>query len=232
MVTRRISKKRYLIALVLTLLIFFAGLVLGIILTDQRAEFLSERYELQQLDYDSTQLQYLYLKTLSENKNCDSAIEALKQNIYNLEKSRIKLENYIAETFNQENADYQRIKREYTLAEIRYWLLTSEAEKVCEEEFVSILYFYSNQDCLDCQAQGNILTVLKDSFEEKLLIFALDSDFEEEPLISVMKSAYDITETPTLVIQGEKHEGLVSQEDILEQICPSYDSSPEICSNY
>ena len=161
MVTRKISRKKYLIALIFTILIFVAGLILGLILTGQRTEFLSEKYDLQQLDYDSTQLQYLYLKTLSENKDCNVAIETLEQNIYNLEKLRIKLENYIAQTFNENNEEYMKLKRSYTLAEIRYWLLTLEAEKVCDKEFVSILYFYSNKDCLDCQAQGNILTVLQ-----------------------------------------------------------------------
>ena len=233
MVERKISKGKYIIAFIITIAIFIAGLLLGLALTKERIAQAEESTSNQQAAYDSIQLQYLLLKNLEQENNCPAAIKTLETNIFELDNARIKLESYISQSLNEQSPDFILLKRKYTLSEIRYWLLTQEAEKICRNNFVSILYFYSNENCDDCISQGAILTFIKEKFEEKVLIFALDTDFKQkEPLIGVLEQAFGIEKTPTLIVGGEKYEGLTSKEAILKKICPLYQDKPEACSGY
>lgn len=233
MVRRKISKKKYFIAFIITIIIFLSGLFLGFTLTKQRISQVEQVDSVQQLGYESIQLQYLLLKNLETEENCPAAIKTLENNIFELESTRLKLESYIGQSLNENDPNFVTIKRKYTLSEIRYWLLTKEAEKICKKNFISILYFYSNNNCNDCGAQGTILNFIKDKFEEKTLIFALDSDFKsKEPIIDVLEKAFKIERTPTLIIAGEKFEGLTEKEKILKKICPLYESPSDVCTGF
>ena len=77
---------------------------------------------------------------LQEN-NCPAALKTLDQNLNNLEITREKLERYL-EKDDQELL--KNIKRDYTLSQIRYWLLYKKVKQICnEQDFLAILYFYS-----------------------------------------------------------------------------------------
>ncbi len=231
-VARTISKKRYIVAFVITSLIFIVGLILGILVTQRRAESILSVSEIQKIDFDSLQTQLLFLNSVSKERNCPALTKTLEQNINDLEDTRRKLESYITRSLTESNQEFLLIKREYMLSEIRYWLLASESEKICDRDSVSILYFYSNIDCDDCVSQGSILTLLKNKFEENLLIFSIDADFEKEPIIPIIKEAYSIAKTPTLIIGDKKFEGLTKKEEVLKVICPSLKKENQECIGF
>ncbi len=226
---RSANKSRYLIAFVITILIFSLGVALTLLITSYRTDVLAKSNRLQKLDYDSLQLQYLYFEAFKDLKNCKAANKALEENINNLDRTRVRLEKYIEGIYTSKNEDLDLLKREYSLAQIRYWLLAKQTKKVCPSDRVSILYFYSNVKCDDCGAQGTILTYLKSVFEDKLLIFAFDADFDQEPLIPILREAFNVTSSPTLVIDDKNYEGLQRKEQILAEICSIYKEKPDAC---
>ena len=57
---RKISKEKYILAALLTLLIFSLGLTLGILLDSVRLQKSEKLSKQQEVDYGSLQLQYLY----------------------------------------------------------------------------------------------------------------------------------------------------------------------------
>lgn len=225
---RNISKNKYFIALVITLAIFVIGILIGVLVTEKRTEFLELSGREQKIEFDSLQLQYLYLTTSSDK--CNVVNKALEENINRLEQTRIKLENYLAQSFSNNN-EFSLTKREYMLAEMRYWLLAKQTKELCKGDSVSLLYFYSNtEECEDCGPQGLILTYLKDKFKNKLLIFSLDSDFEGEAMMSIFKEEYNIIKVPTIIIENKKFEGLTTKEELGKLICSYYNNKPSECN--
>jgi len=170
----------------------------------------------------------LYL-TGREEKNCNALLDSLERNIYDLENSRVKLENYIQ---GSEDVEFGIVKRDYMLTEIRYWLLAREAKKVCPNDIESLLFFYqTDEQCSDCSAQGHILTYLKSIFNEKLLIFSLDVDFDE-PMIHILKENYNLKEFPSIVLEDKIYTGLTKKEELINDLClHHFNSSLEVCSN-
>ncbi|MEK6847052.1 MAG: hypothetical protein AABY16_02705, partial [Nanoarchaeota archaeon] len=217
MVRTPLKKSRYVFALILTILVFSLGVLIGNALTNSRVGFTGALVEEQRLEYDSLQLQYLYLSEFLKEDNCPAAMFALDQNLRNLEIVRIKLENYLEK---DDQSGLKSVKREYTLSELRYWLLSRQAKKICgRDNVVSILYFYSSRGCELCENQGAILTSLKNEFGSNLLIFSIDALFIDEPMISILMDSFEIWETPALVINDELIGGFIKKEELKEIIC-------------
>lgn len=228
---RVISKRRYLLAAFISLAIFLLGLSLGVYLSGTKVGYIENLATKQKLDYDSLQLQYSFIDFIKDEKNCVALNKALENSVVNLENTREKLEAY-SEELNMNVERYNELKREYILAEIKYWMLTQKSKEICEREVVSILYFYKEgEECENCSAQSYILTYLKGTFKEKLLVFSIDASFEdEEPLVKLLKEVYNVNEYPTLIIDGKTYTGLVEMEDLQKKICSHYKSSVDGCT--
>jgi len=226
MVREPIKKSRYLLAFVITLIVFLLGVFLGNIVSTARIEFSENIAAQQRSEYDSLQLQYLYVSEFLEQENCPAASQALDQNLRNLEVARQKLENFI-ESGNEK--ELRTIKRDYMLAEIRYWLLSRKAKQTCKDNVVTILYFYSTKNCKDCDIQGAVLTSLKNTFKDKLLIFSIDSNFEDEAMIKIIKDSFNLKTTPSLLINNQPKEEFVSKKELKEIICSQFTEQVEQC---
>lgn len=227
MVRIRINVRRHITTLILTACIFIIGLLLGLLITSARISYIQNIGKEQRLEYDSLQLQYLYISELLQEQNCPALLKALEENINALEKTRVKLEEFIGA--GRQNEDYLILKREYSLAELRYWLLAKQTKEICKKESVSVLYFYSNdEECPDCETQGLILTALKDELKDKLLIFSLDANFEE-PLIAILKESYNITELPAIIIENKKLDGFIKKDELKKEICSYFKTKIKEC---
>jgi hypothetical protein len=159
-------------------------------------------------------------------------LETFEDNLNTLEGSRIRLENYLKESKLNKD-DFSRIKREYTLAQIQYWLFAKKKKAICNSDEVSILYFFAeDKSCPDCNEQSFVLTYLKKLFGPQLLIFSFNSNFTEEPMIGLLERSFNVTEYPAMIIDDERYVGLHDRNDLLSIICPFYSGEYDGCSRY
>lgn len=224
---RKISLRRMLIAFFLTTAVFLVGLLVGYTLTVGRTSYLEDISYKQRLDYESLQLQSLFLDINSDNKTCEGFDNILESSLNDVIGAQRKVDSYMLDSGKKA---YDDLKRDYTLAEVRYWLLNQKIRSSCPRNNVALLYFYSNTDCFDCGPQGTILTYLKEKLKDKLLVFSIDSDLASEPMVSVIKKRYNITVTPSIIIEDELFTGFLSKENIIKELCLYYDNNVDICS--
>jgi thiol-disulfide isomerase/thioredoxin len=91
---------------------------------------------------------------------------------------------------------------------------------LCDDNVVNILYFFSRDQCDICPSQGQILTYFKKKLQDKLLVFPINVDFEEdEDFIKIIRIRYNVTVMPTLVVNDQKYEGVVSRDELSKIIC-------------
>lgn len=220
---RKVSTEKYIIAAIITIGIFLFGLLLGLVIEGKRVAYIESVSKQQNLEYSSLQLQYAFMDQLSKEENCDAVSRTFEDNIKNLESTRKRLEEFGQDSsLNKE--DFNLLKREYVLAQVRYWLLARRTKELCQKEIATILYFYSDdKECPDCNKQAFVLTYLKKLFQDKLLIFSFDTKQQDEPMIPILKHTYNITKYPSLVIGGGKFEGMMDKEMVLREICRYYE---------
>ncbi len=227
MIDRKIYWKKHIAAFFITLFIFLIGLLIGLRISNSRLDLLQSFSEKQRADFESLQLQYVYLTTT--NGSCTALRKALEESVNNLENARIKLENYLQSAYESER--FLDEKRKYMLAEIRYWLLARQTENSCGKDSVSVLYFYEEDDkCGKCSTQGYILTSLKDKFKDKLLIFSLDAS-SEEAMVKIIKNVYNINEVPSLVVDDDVVRGFILEDDLFRVICRKFKNKLDVCED-
>ena len=118
------------------------------------------------------------------------------------------------------------LKTKYTSLLIKDWLLQEKIKTDCGANVVSVLYFYSTEGCNDCIVQGDILTLLKEVFKDKLMVFPLDVGIDSD-MVKILMARFDIEPMPTIVVNNEKYEGVITKEQLSGIICSEIPSIEE-----
>ena len=127
------------------------------------------------------------------------------------------LGNRLSYTENQlgsDNAQVVRLKQQYSLLEIRDYLVTKRLAAACGTKPVTVLYFYSNEQgaCPDCDKAGYALSYLRDTYPT-LRVYSFDYHLglgALETLIAIEKVR---EEFPAFVINGTASYGYTSLAD-------------------
>ncbi len=225
-------KRRYLAALLITTSVFILGLFFGFLMDNLRADYFTQFAQEQELDYKSLQLQYELMNSKVLSNQCQGLRTLFDRYIKDLEDNRERLEAYNQNAkINKE--EFALLKRRYTLSQINFWYVSQLLKTSCSNysDYVTILYFYgTDEDCPECDEQASYLDYFKKKLGRQLLIFALDSNFDEEPAIGVIKDSYGVAELPALVINGKRF-GFLDKKQLLDVLCTNLRNSEdyEIC---
>jgi len=210
---RKLSLKKYLLAFILTIIIFSGGILVGIIIENARLENAKQSTLSEKVGLLSLQLQQRYID--SGIADCKSLNKILETNLNELGKKMELIMDYEKKSFfNQEEFDLQL--RDYFLTEIQYFLISQEIDRQCSQDNIKILYFYDENKY---DTQGSILGYLKNKFGENILIFSFNSEFKEEPMISLLLTSYKINQFPSIVIENEIFLGHQEVEELQKTIC-------------
>lgn len=205
-------KKVYMIAGVISLILYLAGLFTGyffqkIFLGEVEKNILEVKKDL-----ENAQLEYMFL-TLKAKGSCQilsSLTNELTSRLYHILSELIKLERV-------QNQRLVEVKNDYTLLAIRAWILKSSTKEVCQEDVLPILYLYSIP-CDECLEQGKILDEIKLVYPNKILTFTIDAGVNL-PIVQTLVKSYNITKTPALIVEEDVYQGLVKKEELKNIIC-------------
>lgn len=211
--TRTARWGSYFVAFVITALIFATALYASNYFNDRRIAEIQATQDNISIDILSLETQFDLLaahscRDISENSVLSTEIRPLAQRL-----------SYLEMQSNVDQDELYRLKRQYTLLQIKDLLLMQGVAKKCKLKPVFVLYFYSNNgDCSDCEQQGYALTGLAEKYPN-LRIYSFDYNLD----LSALQTLIDINDVkydpPTLIIKDKGYYGLQTLEDI-EKILP------------
>jgi hypothetical protein len=113
-----------------------------------------------------------------------------------------------------------QLKKQYTLLQIRDYLLMKRLARVCEAESPVALYFYSNVpgDCADCNRASYALSYLHETYPN-LRVYSFDYNLDLGALKTLIAVEKVRAEFPAFVIEGKRSYGF-SSLDALEKEFP------------
>lgn len=167
----------------------------------------------EQLSIDTLSLDTQFL--LLEAAPCDSAASSttLTSELADLG-NRL---SYAEDQLGSDNPQVTRLKQQYSLLEIRDYLITKQLAAACGTKPVTVLYFYSNQGgCADCDRAGYALSYLHTTYPA-LRVYSFDYNLDLgalKTLITVEKVKDDL---PAFIINGKHSYGFTSLEDLEKQ---------------
>ena len=125
--------------------------------------------------------------------------------------------SYAEDQLGSDNAQVIRLKQQYSLLEIRDYLITRQLAEACGTKPVTVLYFYSNAgDCADCDKAGYALSYLRTTYPS-LRVYSFDYNLD----LGALKTLVGITKLqgplPAFVINGKRSYGFTSLADLEKQ---------------
>ncbi len=203
--------KTYIVAFAITVVIFGSAFALSDYLNGRKASQLKSIQDNISLDILSSETQFSLLSELA-CKNVDHSV--LSQELNSLSEKISYAED------NFENTDeLLKLKKYYTLLEIKDYLLMQKINERCGLKNVSVLYFYTTSDkCGECAKQGYVLTSLRDKYPT-LRVYSFDYAVDLSALRALI-SIYKVEDTklPALIIGDDLMTGFQSVEDIEREI--------------
>lgn len=124
---------------------------------------------------------------------------------------------YAESQLGTDNEQVIRLKQQYSLLEIRDYLLTKQLAAACGTKPVTVLYFYSNAgDCALCDKAGYALSYLHATYPA-LRVYSFDYNLD----LGALKTLIAITKLegplPAFVINGKRSYGFTTLEDLEKQ---------------
>ncbi len=125
--------------------------------------------------------------------------------------------SYAENQLGTDNPQVIRLKQQYSLLEIRDYLITKQLAAACGTKPVTVLYFYSNAgDCADCDKAGYALSYLHDTYPS-LRVYSFDYNLD----LGALQTFTAITKVkdtlPAFVINGKTSYGFTSLADLEKQ---------------
>ncbi len=203
-------KRIIIISLVITILVFSAGLLLGLSLDNTRISDLVTTLNQNELNSESYLVEQDFIKTVGGDI-CDLSNPRIQDLSSELSKLGQLLSKYEpSNLFRQPEYDY--LKAKYFLLEIKTYTLFTNLKEECNYNFDTILFFYDleQQESLN---QGYILDSLVET-QGNLHVFSFDRNFNE-PALEALKLHYNITNSPSIIINNNiKKEELTGKEEL------------------
>jgi len=110
-----------------------------------------------------------------------------------------------------------RLKKQYSLLEIRDYLITRQLAAVCKTKPVIVLYFYSNAgDCSDCDKAGYALSYLHNTYPA-LRVYSFDYNLDLGALKTFIAVSKIKDPLPAFVVNGKRSYGFTSLADFEKQ---------------
>jgi hypothetical protein len=210
---KQLHTKTYLFTFIATLAIFVVAFGVSTFVTKKKTEELKAAEDRISINILSMETQYELLKD-SSCKTFDR--KALREELDTLAS---KLE-FMEEQVGPQNPEVFRLKRYYSLLQIKDYLLTKKMSEQCNFDTIFILYFYANKDCSECRTQEYLLRAIRNEYPE-VEIYSFDYDLDLSAVRTLITLHNIPPEPPVIDINSivyEPFENLDAIHDLMETL--------------
>lgn len=204
--------KKYIFTFAITAVIFFVAFAISNYSNQKRIQNIESIEDKIALDLLSSETQFNLFKEFSckgvDNPVLSSELNSIAEKLA-----------YAEQNLGAANPEVIRLKKYYSVLEVKDYLLMQQMDQKCKQKPLFILYFYSNQgDCTDCIKQGYVLTDLRNEYPE-LRVYSFDYNLDYS-IIKTLRSFFKVKNAlPAMVIGDNAYYGFKSREDI-EKLIP------------
>jgi hypothetical protein len=210
--TNKNNLSKYIIVFLITLGLFVTVFYVSNTLTNKKLSELTTIQNNISTDLLSAETQYSLLGEL----DCSQVSNSVLSDQLNELSKKI---DYL-ESSSGKSDELTQLEKQYSLLEIKDYLLMKAITKRCGQKSVFILYFYTtSENCSECVKQGYVLTDLREKYPA-LRVYSFDYGLNLSAVETLIK-VYNIEDTklPALVSDGNIYTGFHSVEDI-EKLIP------------
>lgn len=203
-VKRNISTGTYLLAFVLTVIVFSLGIYVGMVVDESAKAEVEE--ELVTLEQDLYLSRILLLTEQEMGEFCPIYSEKLEavDSERELIGDRLEYLESVREVYDEE------LRERYYYLEFENYLLMKKMKKECGEDYVLVLFFYDGSGVSG--EQGAELDELRAS-DPRVKVFSFEGS-SDSAVVEVLREQYNVTDCPSVVVDSETFSGLQDSEEL------------------
>ncbi|MDD5112271.1 MAG: hypothetical protein PHG85_06985 [Candidatus Altiarchaeota archaeon] len=213
------------LAFAISVALFASGVLIGYSFNAVKIDATTRQISDMRSDVENIQLEFMYLDSMGMRHACPVLEQESARLVKKLDSFGEVLTNY--EEANDFGSNFRELKDTYHFLQLRTWLLQERMKSECDNDIVTLLYFHS-KNCSACMQQGYVITYVKQNLGDRLMVFALDTGWEQ-PIMEAMMSDIGYASAPTLVINGKSY-GALDKKELAKAVCGEYDVMPEFCA--
>jgi len=196
------SKNAFWQALVVTIFVFVAGLVLGFYIELSNVDKSDSLIRSSEVDFLDQQIKFSILNS-GINFNCENSKKDIFDFADQVYVDAVKFEEEDAQSkFTEEQRGI--LHKRYDLLRINLWIESLKLRENCNGSFHTILYFfdYSSPD-VDIRSEQRIMSLvlldLKYRYPNDILLLPIAANMDLDS-IDMIKENYNVSRSPTLII--------------------------------
>ncbi len=203
-VKRNISTGTYLLAFVLTVVVFSLGIYVGMVVDDSAKATVEE--ELVTLEQDLYLSRILLLTEQEMGEFCPIYSEKLEavDSERELIGDRLEYLESVREVYDEE------LRERYYYLEFENYLLMKKMKKECGKDYLLVLFFYDGSEI--SEEQGAELDELRAS-DSRVKVFSFEGG-SDSAVVEVLREQYNITDCPSVVVDSEAFSGFYTSEEL------------------
>jgi hypothetical protein len=188
--------RKYVLTFLITAAIFGTAFYIAARLDAQRIAEIRVTQEAISIDLLSSETQF----ELLGNLDCSTIVE---HPVLTDELNKLAEQLSFAESrLGTDNAEVVSLKKQYSLLEIKDYLLMQQISQKCKIKPAYVLYFYSNAgDCPECSRAGDVLTYLRQTYPS-LRVYAFDYNLDLSALQTLIALRKVDSNLPAFVINN------------------------------
>ncbi|MFZ3020399.1 MAG: hypothetical protein WA051_02715 [Minisyncoccia bacterium] len=203
--------KKYIYAFTITCVIFFTAIYAANFLSNKRLQelrFIQDQIatDLLSSEVESSLLQEFSCRDIGR-ASLSNELGSLGQKLAGEESAR-----------GADDPEVISLKRNYSLLQIKDYLLMNNVNEKCGAKNIMILYFYS-KNCDECEKQGMVLTKLHEDFPT-LRIYSFDYNINVSAVKTLISINQILPKQPAIVIGDNNYYGFKSIDD-MQKIIPN-----------
>lgn len=118
-----------------------------------------------------------------------------------------------------EAQEYKTLRRRYYVSQLRLYNTIKSYREKCDSDISVIMFFFDGD--IASQRQGAVLTEYREEVDNSTSIFSYNLEVEDSQVLDVLKTDYNITDGPSIVINGNQtyreYVPLIQLQDILNK---------------
>ena len=204
---RTLSVPVYLLALVITVVIFSLGVYVGTALDDSNLQRIEAN-----VGEITTRISSAESLLLSDDPElfCPVYLDQLDKINTDIE----LIGNKLTVLEEEKNVIDTELKKQFFILEVNSYLLSKRINKECGKDTMFVLYFYSNKGCEKCRDQGIQLTEARKNLRG-ISTYSFDGELGS-PVVDALKKKYGVSVYPTIVINEGVYAGYKGREELKE----------------
>ena len=211
-IKRKISHEKYLLAGIVTILLFILGIAIGQYMAENRAKQLEVSENAIAAFLDSFKLKE---ENFNYTNYCNLSWSAIWE-------EKVGIGNILSTLEKRLGKDHEEVKKQkayYNEIQYRTLTLVQKVNRECNYDWDVILFFYTNDktdargDYKLSEYEGYALDTLYTMYKDKIKIFSFDINTNDN-YTKNLTAYYQIINVPTLVINGEIYGRFMSRDEI------------------